>query len=288
MEQASAHDGCDHSIRIHLDGMLDSDWLATCSCLIAFPLTDDPVPIGFLYAYDDKEVFDKFDQTRIPCKTITAIVHPTNRRQGVFRCMISHLRHSLSATGNEPRFVYEFSQQSSSGLACAKALALQPLHADACDLYMQLTVLSPPVRELPRIKLVKGMTEHIDEILPIWLAQHPESTEEKERADLCKDLQSGLQYFIMRTPEQEATIGSATFTVGEKDTYVMNVIVKPEARGKGYGEAMMREVVRHLLEELRTPMVALETTNQVAARMYQRVGFKVVYSWGKWVARVSP
>ena len=61
----------------------------------------------------------------------------------------------------------------------------------------------------------------------------------------------------------------ATATIGR-------VLVKPESRGKGYGEAMMRRLLQYAHEELRLSQLDLKvfSFNTAAFSCYQKLGFK--------------
>ena len=261
-----------------MGALLEDDWLASTRCFVAASPLDERLekPLGFLFAYNDEK-----DEDERPQHSIVAIVHPVHRRTGIFRRMVRVIKDALPPEPSERTLVFEFSGQSATGMACAAAMGLKQT-ANNCDNYMICTRLAPPspTRTLPEISLTRVGVECLEEILAIWMQERPENNEEKEREILRKDLTSELQCFLLR--KDERTIGSLTFTVSEDDVYLMNVIIVPEARCRGYGEAMVRAATLHSLQELKKPRVCLETTNPDAVRVYQRVGFAVANSWESW------
>lgn len=82
----------------------------------------------------------------------------------------------------------------------------------------------------------------------------------------------------------EKTIGMVSYVArdNEEEAYLMNIIMRPEFRGRGYGEAMVREAVRICLDEMKKKRVELETSNPLASRLYQRAGFIVQHSFHNW------
>lgn len=281
MSTATVADGCDHSIRLFLAGILDDTWLETCCALI--DASDDfSEPRGFLFAYVDIEPVTKRSKRRA-----TAIVHPAWRRKGVLRGLIASLRSHDPARPIE----YEVCGQSTSGVGCAKTLGLR--RVDAIDCYMVCSSILPPDPArppLPAVTLTRAAAHDIDEVFALWMRDRPAASAEEERRSLSADLDT-LHCFILRTPSNAAAIGLITCMLSDKDTYVMNVLIDSSSRRSGYGEAMLRAAIAavHTGERAALP-ICLETTNPVAVRLYERVGFRIVHSYETWAepALVSP
>ena len=279
MRDATAADGCDHSIRLFLDGILDDTWLETC-CALIDASEDLTMPRGFLFAYMDVDPVSKRSKRRA-----SAIVHPLWRRQGVLRGLIASLRAHDPSSPVE----HEICGQSTSGVECAKALGLR--RVDAVDCYMVCrSILAPePARPpLPAVTLTRAGAQDIDEMLAVWMRDRPLASAEEERRNLLSDLDT-LQCFMLRTPANAAPIGLITCMPSDKDTYIMNVLVDSASRRLGYAEAMLRAAIRavHTGERAALPL-CLETTNPTAVRLYERVGFRVVHSYETWSELALP
>jgi RimJ/RimL family protein N-acetyltransferase len=77
--------------------------------------------------------------------------------------------------------------------------------------------------------------------------------------------------------EDDAVVGHVQLVLDRKNDlgYIGRVLVSPAERGRGLGEALMQEVVRLALDDLRLHRISLNVFdfNNAAIRCYERVGF---------------
>jgi len=270
VEAANSADQCDHGIRVHLESLIEDERVEEDGCFVA--LSRKHSAVGMLLALYDEDTANA-----------TALVHPQYRLRGVFRRLLSAFMSSLPNRELSVRF--EICEQSFSGACCAKHLGWKLRDVDECDQYLECRVLTSSTRLLPSVKLISAGLPQVEEILSIWASEYgpyDQEQENEERQTMIKDLSTRERCWLLRSDDTGTAIGSITFVTSENDAYFMNVVVRPEFRGKGLGEAMIREATHICLQDFKKTFVALETTKPQASRLYQRAGFVVKQSYHEW------
>ena len=69
----------------------------------------------------------------------------------------------------------------------------------------------------------------------------------------------------------------AVMSIAAKEAHILNVCVCPEARGAGYGRALMDKLIK-IARRLQTDMMFLEVrpSNEAARRLYDKLGFNEI------------
>jgi [ribosomal protein S18]-alanine N-acetyltransferase len=72
-------------------------------------------------------------------------------------------------------------------------------------------------------------------------------------------------------------IAYAVMSLGAKEAHILNICVSPDARGEGYGYALMDKLLA-LARQLRADMMFLEVrpSNEAARRLYDKLGFNEI------------
>ncbi len=88
-------------------------------------------------------------------------------------------------------------------------------------------------------------------------------------------LRVGYSCWVVET--RDGLDGYGIMSVGAGESHILNLCIRPEARGHGHG----RVLLDHLLEVARKDHAALtflevRPSNQVAIRLYERAGFSMV------------
>lgn len=82
-------------------------------------------------------------------------------------------------------------------------------------------------------------------------------------------------HYFVAVNEEEKVIGFCGMWVVLDESQITNVAVLPEGRGKGIGEALMREAIAYA-KSLNVVVMSLEVrvTNEVAQNLYRKLGFQ--------------
>jgi len=82
----------------------------------------------------------------------------------------------------------------------------------------------------------------------------------------------GLQaVYTLKTDELDEVLGEAIVSESENEIRLHGIFVKPEHRGKGYGEALMKAVLSHGEAKLATLCTGLGNVS-----FFNRYGFEVI------------
>lgn len=82
---------------------------------------------------------------------------------------------------------------------------------------------------------------------------------------------------VARGPEG-TILGTTDCRIGSSDVIVNNVFVRPDHRGSGIGERMIKEGVEQLVVPMTTKSkltLNVDTSNKAAVRLYEKCGFQI-------------
>jgi GNAT superfamily N-acetyltransferase len=89
---------------------------------------------------------------------------------------------------------------------------------------------------------------------------------------ILREYQGLNQVFLLKTYELDEVLGEAVFSESENEIRLHEIFVKPEHRGKGYGEALIKAVLSYGEAKLVTLCTGLGNIP-----FFERYGFEVKY-----------
>ena len=87
----------------------------------------------------------------------------------------------------------------------------------------------------------------------------------------------GAGYCCYVLEKDAEIIAYAVMSVGAKEAHILNVCVRPETRGQGYGRALMEKLIT-LARQIRADTMFLEVrpSNGAARGLYDKLGFNEI------------
>jgi ribosomal-protein-alanine N-acetyltransferase len=71
--------------------------------------------------------------------------------------------------------------------------------------------------------------------------------------------------------------GYGVMTIGAEEAHLLTLSIATESQGKGWGERLLRHFIQIAREQhVRSIFLDVRVSNQAAARLYERIGFKRV------------
>lgn len=208
-----------------------------------------------------------------------AFVHPAQRRKHVFTALLAQHRVLMDISD----IPFDVCDSSTTGMACAKHLGLVNQHTDNDnDQYMKIEQLSNVAKELPKIRGVKATHEHVDLLVSIWLEDQQHLTPEEYKKMVLEDFKTDFETWIYFNESNEHVAFVAVSCEENEEAFVRNVIVRPQYRRRGYGEAVMRHNVAYWLHEQNKKYVELMATSNASSKLYSKCGFYVTASYSLW------
>lgn len=129
------------------------------------------------------------------------------------------------------------------------------------------------------IERVTVVTPELVEAFARLLPQQSAGARHPTAEQLAAVIQSPANTVLIARDEHRGIVGTLTLTIlltpGATFGFVEDVVVDASARGRGIGEALVRECLRIALERgARRIELHSGDHRQAAIRLYQRVGFK--------------
>lgn len=118
--------------------------------------------------------------------------------------------------------------------------------------------------------LIHELQSHLDVLYPVK-SQHGFSVQ--------KLIDQGVAFFVLRADGRPAGCGGILL-VGREYGELKRMFVRPEFRGKKFGELIVERLARHARDH-GVSLLRLETGihQQAAIRLYERVGFRLIPSF---------
>jgi len=141
------------------------------------------------------------------------------------------------------------------------------LERDAIDIHVGMKELAPQ-------KCTPEMLDICIEILESAFTPYPDAPgsfrDDRERVEMeCLNERGGSMLFF----KGDDPVGLC----GHMEGHITSVAVRKEYQGRGYGEAMLRTVLRSIREMGHDAELCVGHDNARAIALYQKVGFKKVY-----------
>lgn len=210
-------------------------------------------------------------------KELVAMVHPAQRRKGIFRRMLEKARQQFAAAGGKYlTIVCEHTSQS--GAATMKAMQI-PL--DFSEHEMHLGTFKAKNVFDDRLTFRQATTNDIDAVAKILMEDNV--SEESAHAIVARWLQDGKNRVYLTTLGGldlgcDEPIGTLRLEdMGRTNELgIYGFVIRPEYRGRGYGRQMLEECIR--VARAKGPvdvMLDVDATNTRAFNLYASAGFEI-------------
>ena len=147
----------------------------------------------------------------------------------------------------------------------------------------EITIRKAKESELPQIKgwAIEELPEELDDDELKFTQEAKETFGKRLDALLAR---SGNEFYVANVGEDEGIAGYLWFGVSERPFsgirigWIYDIMVLPEHRGKGLGEALMRHALRVSKERgYRQTGLMVNQKNKVAWSLYKKLGFQTEY-----------
>jgi len=202
-------------------------------------------------------------------KELTGLVHPQQRRKGIFRTLLTAAKEECMRRGVQ-RVILVCERASHSGLAFAAAIGA---HHDFSEHAMMLGDFQERRAAGERVHIRKAGVEDFEALVTI-MATDFGSTEEA-KLYVTEFLQRpGQRFYLGMLNEQ--VIGCLRLDEMEDGVGIYGFVVLPEQRGRGYGRQILEETIRIIRAEGGKEItLEVETDNVNAIGLYHSCGFQV-------------
>ncbi len=228
-----------------------------------------------LYYHDDILIgFFSIDGLGFDEAEGTGMVHPSYRRQGVFRALVGAAREECRQNKTES-LILLFDHRSDSAIAFVNAIGAQH---DFSEHSMRLdhTNSLPQIKQ--RLDFRKATQEDAPAIGAI-LAQDFNGDAEQVRQRVAHNMQSSTYQYYIATLDREP-IGTLNVQNLGGDAYIYGFVVRPEQRGRGYGKEILARAIADIVAERPQPIfLEVEIENDPAFGLYRSFGFEVTTTY---------
>jgi ribosomal protein S18 acetylase RimI-like enzyme len=124
------------------------------------------------------------------------------------------------------------------------------------------------------MQLIGELQTHLESFYP------PES---RHGFSVEKLIAQGVAFFVLRTDGQAAGCGGVLL-VGRQYGELKRMYVRPEFRGRGFGERLVHHLVAHARRHgIRVARLETGIHQQAAIRLYERLGFRRIPPFGPYL-----
>jgi ribosomal protein S18 acetylase RimI-like enzyme len=204
----------------------------------------------------------------------TGMVHPSYRRQGVFRTLVEAAREECRKSKTQALILY-FDHRSAAAIAFAEAIGAQH---DFSEHSMRRDQDQPTPQLTQRLDFRKATADDAAAIAAI-LASDFDADPNQLRQNVARNMQSPVyQYYIAALDGQP--IGSLNVQTLGGDAYIYGFVVLPEQRGRGYGKEILARTIADITAARPQPVfIEVETNNDPAYGLYRALGFEVTTTY---------
>ena len=216
---------------------------------------------------------------------LVGLTHPSFRRRGVFRALLSVAAEQAKALGI-PDFLLVCEPQSADGVAALRGFHLQPDHTEYALRYDQS--LSPDRLAIPEGLSLKRAT-HAD-LADMSRISAESFSEEAERAErflsLALESETRRQY-LARLNGEPVAIGALGYDNGEATLFGLGVRTNLQNRGIGRGlvALLLREALAQGAKDI---LIEVDNTNARAYHLYLSCGFFPEAIYDYWRTPIEP
>jgi len=202
-------------------------------------------------------------------KELTGMVHPEQRRKGIFRTLLRAAEEECTRRGVQ-RVILVCEHASHSGLAFAAAIGA---HHDFSEHAMILGDFQERRTAGERVHTRKAGAEDFEALVTIMATDF--GSAEEANFYVTQFLQRPGQRFYLGMLNEEA-IGCLRLDEMEDEVGIYGFVVLPEHRGRGYGRQILEKTICIIRAEGGKEItLEVETDNVNAIGLYRSCGFQV-------------
>jgi ribosomal protein S18 acetylase RimI-like enzyme len=199
----------------------------------------------------------------------SAMVHPDERRRGVFRTLVDVALAELRRR-EVPKLIFFCDHESRSGIAALEAIGAQYGYSE----YKM-------VLDEPRMPATFDERLHVERAGPADAADVARIIAlcfGRDEADMLRGIEKSVgsearRFMIARL--DGAPIGALNLQLDEKGSGIYGFGVLPEQRGRGYGRQILARTIEYALAHGRRPIILeVAPENERALNLYLSVGFR--------------
>lgn len=199
---------------------------------------------------------------------ITGMVHPDNRRKGLFKELFNVARKECVAR-NAERILLVCERASEEGISFARFAGAQYSFS---EYRMKFDEAAVPEFPSHGIRLRKAEHRDYSELLNLDMLGFGLSEDKIEN----KNFDDVYNSMYLAELEGEV-IGKIGMSLEGDSGYVFGFIIKPEYRRRGYGrEVLSLAILKLLSEQVKAVLLEVEVKNENALLLYKSCGFKEI------------
>jgi ribosomal protein S18 acetylase RimI-like enzyme len=204
----------------------------------------------------------------------TGIVHPTYRRQGVFRALVAAAREECRQN-NTKSLILLFDHRSEAGMAFCNAIGAQH---DFSEHSMRLDDPNSLPQIAHRLDFRRATAADAPAI-GVILAQDFNGDAEQLQQNVAHNMQSPIYQYYIATLDREP-IGTLNVQNLGGEAYIYGFVVRPDQRGRGYGKEILARAIADIVAKRPQPVfLEVETENDPAFGLYRSFGFVVTTTY---------
>jgi len=204
----------------------------------------------------------------------TGMVHPSYRRQGVFRALVAAAREECRQNQADS-LILLFDHRSDAAIAFANAVGAQH---DFSEHSMRLdhTDSLPQIEQ--RLDFHKATQDDAPAIGAI-LARDFDADAAQVTQSVAHNMRSPVYQYYIATLGHEP-IGTLNVQNLGGDAYIYGFVVRPDQRGRGYGKEILARAIADIIAQRPQPIfLEVETENDPAFGLYRSFGFEVTTTY---------
>jgi ribosomal protein S18 acetylase RimI-like enzyme len=228
-----------------------------------------------LYYRDDTRIgFFSMDGLGFDEAEGTGMVHPSYRRQGVFRALVAAACEECRQNNTQSLILF-FDHRSDAAIAFCNAIGAQH---DFSEHNMRLDDPNRLPQVEQRLDFRKATQADAPAIGTIQ-AQDFNADPERVQQNVARNMQSPFYRYYIATLDQ-VPIGTLNVQNIGGEAYIYGFVVRPDQRGRGYGKEILARTIADIVAERSQPVfLEVETENDPAFGLYRSFGFQVTTTY---------
>jgi 8-oxo-dGTP pyrophosphatase MutT (NUDIX family)/ribosomal protein S18 acetylase RimI-like enzyme len=211
---------------------------------------------------------------------VGALVDPRSRRRGIFSSLLGRAESELLRFGYlDELFVIDGG--SSPGKAVAAGLAARYEFTEFAMRYSG----SPAGRKMPALELKRVGIERLEDLIRLRSAEFGDSREEAESFERATFAAPNRQ--VLCAFAEGRLIGACTIGFEGTKAEINGLVVAGAERGKGYGQAILGDLVETLSARGLEILLDVNSRNANALHIYEKAGFRPTMTKEYWRRRLK-